>query len=575
MMHRSGARDSPVPRPRRRMVGGQTVILVSTIVLLLILVGYPLARIVYQSFRFDDHLSIQNYVRTFTDPRLFSSLRNSLTVSISTMMYATTLGTALAWIVGRTDLPMKRVFRTAFIIPFLIPPFIGALAWMQLLGPVGFLNSLYGHLFNTETILWNIYGQGGIILVLVMHLYPLVYITMLGSFERMNPELEEAGQISGSGIFSVMRRITIPLMLPAIGSAAVLSFIMALANFGVPSLLGFPANYYVLPTRIYNAVARSVEPNTLSLAAAMSVFLGCIAGAGLLLQRLYIKKREYAVLSGKSIQPNIVRLGKHTIWILPACIVVVLGTSIAPLVAVTLTALTDVYGLPPTPGNWTLQNFHDVFLVNRAARRAIRNSVFLAVAAATAISILGALISYIVVKTRLAGRQFLDVMANMPYALPGTVVAVGMILVWLRPVPIVGIQIYNTIWILLIAYIARYLAFGVRTTTASLSQIHVSLEEVARISGAGWTRTFKDVIIPLIVPGLFAGWFMVFIPSIRELTLSALLWSPRNETIGVMVFNLQEQGDSLGSAALALILVITVLLANIAVRIFTKGKIGY
>lgn len=150
-----------------------------------------------------------------------------------------------------------------------------------------------------------------------------------------------------------------------------------------------------------------------------------------------------------------------------------------------------------------------------------------------------------------------------------------MILAWLKPIPLLGFRIYNTIWILLIAYIARYMAFGVRTTTTSLTQIHQSLEEIARITGANWFQTFKDIVIPLILPGLFAGWFLVFMPALRELTISALLWSTRHETIGVMVFNLQESGNTVASAALSVVMLIVLVIANIIVRKITKGKMGY
>jgi iron(III) transport system permease protein len=544
-----------------------------TCLILMVIVLYPLGKILYQSLLYDGSLSLQNYIDILTDEGFFTSLKNSLFVSIVSMLISVVIGTFFAWVVARTDIPGKRFFRTAFVVPFIVPPFIGALAWMQLLGPVGLLNTLYKSLFGTEELLWNIYGADGIILVLTLHLFPLVYINMLGSLERMNPELEEAAQVSGSRIFSVMRRITLPLMLPALASGAVLVFIMAIANFGIPAILGFSDNYYVVTTKIYEAVTRSTSANGLAAAAATSTLLGIVAAGGLLFQRLYIKKREFAVLSGKSIQPNVAKLGRHRLWILPLSVLMVFATSIAPLTAILLTSLTDIYGLAPVPGNWTLNNFVEVFTGNSAVRRAIRNSLVLGFSAATIISILGSLISYIIVKTKLRGRYALEIISNMPYALP--VVAVGMILAWLRPIPAVGFSLYNTIWILLVAYIARYLAFGVRTTTSSLSQIHTSLEEAARISGASWSRTYRDIIIPLILPGLFAGWFMVFIPCIRELTISSLLWSTRHETIGVMVFNLQESGNTVASAALSVILILVLLTANLVTRRLTGGKAGY
>ena len=227
------------------------------------------------------------------------------------------------------------------------------------------------------------------------------------------------------------------------------------------------------------------------------------------------------------------------------------------------------------PANWTLQNFYDVLFVNRTARRAIRNSLILALSSATIISLMGALIAYVVVKTKLRGRAVIDLVSSMPYALPGTVVGVAMILAWLKPLPLIGVSIYNTLWILLVAYIARYLAFGVRNTSASLQQIPESMEEAARISGATWFQTFRDIVLPLIAPGLFASWFLVFMPTLRELTISILLWSTKRETIGVMVFNLQESGNTVASAALAVIMMLVLLIANIATRKLTRGRVGF
>ena len=543
--------------------------------LLVVLVVYPLSKVVSQSFTFDQRFSLANYARALSQRGNFLALRHSLEISLVSTIGATILGTFLAWLIGRTDLPGRGFFRTAFVLPFIIPPFIGALAWRQILGPVGYLNKLYMALSGATQPLWNMYGPDGIITVMILHSYPVVYITTLGGLERMNPELEEAAQISGSPIFSVMRDITLPLMLPTIAAGAVLVFIADMANFGIPAILGFAENYFVLSTKIYEAVTRSAQPNSLSLAAALSCFLGLVAGAGLLLQRAYLSRKEYAVLSGKSMQPNLVLLGRHKTWLFALCLVVVLVTSIAPIVAIILTSLTKAYGLPPTPANWTLKNFQDVLFVNQASRRAIRNSVSLAFGAATTVSLLGALIAYIVVKTKVRARFALDIVSSIPYALPGTVVAVAMILAWLKPLPLIGVSLYNTIWILYVAYITRYLAFGVRTISGSLAQVHDSLEEASRISGANWLQTFRNIVIPLIIPGLFAGWFQVFMPTLRELTLSALLWSARNETIGVMVFNLQESGNTVASAALAVVMMVVLVTANLVTRRLTGGRLGY
>jgi iron(III) transport system permease protein len=411
---------------------------------------------------------------------------------------------------------------------------------------------------------------------MMMHSYPLVYITALGGLERMNPELEEAAQSSGARIFRVMRDVTLPLMAPTILAGAVLVFITEIANFGIPAVLGYSENYFVLTTKIYQAVAKSfASPNALATAAALSMVLAVIAAAGIIAQRIVLRGREYAVLSGKSMQPNLVRLGVHKAWVLPAAWTLVFVASIAPVLAILITSLIRAYGLPPTLDNLTLQNFAQVLFMNAAARRGIVNSLILATASATLIVFLGSLIAYILVRTKLPGRDILDFFAAMPYAVPGTVVALAMILAWLKPLPLTRIVLYNTIWILLIAYVARYLTFGVRSTAGSLQQIHPSLEEAARICGANWLQSFRDVMLPLITPGLFAGWFLVFMPCLRELTVSILLWSAGRETVGVMVFNLQESGHTTLSAALAMMMLAVLVAANIITRRITGGRLGY
>jgi iron(III) transport system permease protein len=563
------------PSPARtimqhRRPDSRFIVLSLAVLLLAVVVVYPLFRIVVESFEYDDALSVRNYVEAVTRPGFFRAMRNTLVVSLWVTGLSTVIGSLFGWAASRTDIPAKRLLRNALLFPFVIPPFVGAVAWQQLLGPVGFVNQLWKS--ATGGVLWNMYGPDGIILVMTVHLYPLVYLSVVRALDRMNPELEEAAQISGSATFSVMRRITLPLMMPAVASGASLVFIASAANFGIPAVLGFPENYYVLTTQVFAAVTRSAAPNSLSLAAALSVILGSIAGGGLLVQRFILRNRDYAVISGKSMQPNEVRLGAARGPVTTAVVLFVAVTVIAPLIAIVLTALTRTYGVAPLPSNWTLTNFHHVLFVNRITKRAIRNSLLLAISSASIVSALGALLAYLIVRTRLRVRSAIDVISNMPYALPGTVVAVAMILAWLRPV--FGIRLYNTIWILLIAYVARYLAFGVRATTAALAQVHESLEEVAQVSGAGWLRTFRDVVVPLIRPGLVNGWFLVFMPTLRELTISALLWSSRNETIGVMVFNLQESGDMVGAAALATVMMGFLVLANFVTRRVSGGRLG-
>ncbi len=561
-----------------RAIPATPLVWAAAVGLLLVAAVYPITKVAVEAFTRAGAPSADNFAAALSDERNVLALRHSLEVAVSSTVIATAIGSFLAWLVARTDLPWRRFFRTAFVLPFLIPPFIGAIAWVYILGPVGYLNRLWMALSGSTEPLFVVYGYAGIVLVLVLHDLPLVYLTVLGGLERMNPELEEAAQISGSGTWRVMRTITLPLMVPVLLAAAVLTFTSDIAEFGIPAVLGFSQGYFVLPVKIYEQIARGFAENSIALASALSVLLMVSGAAALLVQRWLLRgdrAQRYVVISGKSMQPTRVRLGAARGWLFTACLGLVLATTVLPVLAVGLTSLIRSVGVSPAPENWSLRHFEAVLTGLPAATRGIRNSLVLAASAATIVAALGALVAYLIVRTRLRGRAFLDVAASLPYAIPGTVFALGVILAWLRPVPGVAFTLYNTLWIILVAYVGRYMIFGVRPTAASLAQVHTSLEEAARVSGAGWLRTFRDIVVPLVLPGIFAAWFLVFIPTLRELTVSILLWSAGNETIGVMVFNLQESGQEGPSAALSLVMIALLVVANYAARWLSRGRVGY
>lgn len=561
-----------------RAVPATSIVWAVAIGLLIVTAVYPIAKVAIEAVTRGGSASLDNFAAALGDDRNLLALRHSLEVALSSTVIATAIGAFLAWLVSRTDLPWRRFFRTAFVLPFLIPPFVGAIAWLYVLGPVGYLNRLWMSVTGSSEPLFVVYGYAGIVLVLVLHDIPLVYLTVLGGLERMNPELEEAAQVSGSGTWRVMRTITLPLMVPVLLAAAVLTFTSDIAEFGIPAILGFSQGYFVLPVKIYEQIARGFAADSIGLAAALAVVLMLTGALALLAQRWLLRgdrAQRYVVISGKSMQPNRVRLGGARWWSFALCLALVFLTTVLPVAAVALTSLIRSVGLSPAPENWSLRHFEAVLTGLPAATRGIRNSLVLAVSAATIVAVLGALIAYLIVRTRLRGRALLDVSASLPYAIPGTVFALGVILAWLRPFPGVAFTLYNTLWIILVAYVGRYMIFGVRPAAASLAQVHTSLEEAARVSGAGWLRTFRDIVLPLVLPGVFAAWFLVFIPTLRELTVSILLWSAGNETIGVMVFNLQESGQEGPGAALALVMIALLVVANYAAKWLSRGRVGY
>ncbi len=527
---------------------------------------YPLYHVLARSFTSSEGLSLANYIKVFSNPTNFKALWNSIWMSATTSVIAMVAGTALALFVVRTDIPCKGFLRIMLLMPYAIPPFIGAIAWTQLFGPAGYISKAYMNLFGVFDAPWNIYSAGGIVLVMAIYQFPVVFITVSGALGRLDPSFEEASRMSGAGAFKTMRDVTIPLVMPSIMAGTLLAFVGAISNFGIPALLGFRARFYVLTTRIYSALAIPDMP----LATAMAVLLAVTAGSALFIQMRFEKgQSRYTVISGKSVRPQTISLGR---WRTPIFLLVILASffaSVVPMASMLLTSVLKYWGAPIKLANLTLRHFSYVFNLEMA-RRALQNSFILAVLAATITMTLGAIVSYMSVKAKMKTAAALDVVGTFPYAVPCTVIAIAMILAWSRP----PVMLYGTLWIMLAAYLVRYMPFSIRTTRATLQQIHSSLEEAARMSGAGWLQTMRHIVVPLIKPGLIAGWILVFMPAFRELTMSVLLWSQGNETIGVVIYNMQDAGNTQIAAAISSIVLVLILAGNILVRKVSKGQVG-
>jgi iron(III) transport system permease protein len=523
-------------------------------------VVYPSLVLVYNSFLADGQLSLANYTGLLSEGSTYRVLRNSLVVSLSGTVGATGLGVLLAWIVARTDIPFRSFWRSVLVVPYLIPPFIGAIAWVYLLGPVGFINKFWIWLTGDQLLV--IYGPLGIILVMILYSYPIAYLVTLGPFEKANPALEEAARISGAGTWRTLRDVTLRLIAPNIWAAALLIFMSLMANFGIPAVLGFPRRYFVLTTRIYATILNFDLSNNLQIAAALSLVLVILALIGLQIQYRVLARGRYSVVGGRSSHSQRVELGRWRPALLAFLGFIVLTTVALPIVAILITSLMRAVGLPLALSSMSLANYEELLFAVPKIRRAFVNSLLLAGGSATIIAVLSVVVGYLLARLRIRGGSLLEAVLLIPYAVPGTVVALAMILAFLRPLPLLNISLYNTIWILLIAYIARFLTFGIRSTTAAFEQIHESMEDAARISGANLLIAIKDVTLPLIKSSVFAGWFLAFMPALTELTLSILLYSVNNETLGVVVFGLYQEGKVGLTAALAFLVTILVLTLN-------------
>ncbi len=553
-----------------------TLIWLVTAAVLAFAVVYPSVVLILNSFKTPAGYGLENYLSVLRDRGIAASVWNSARVVLPSTLFSTALGVFLAWAVVRTDVPGKGLWRSLLAIPYLIPPFIGAIAWTFLLGPVGTFNELYMALTGSTDPLVNIYSLGGMVFVMTIYRYAVPYVVVLPAMRKVNAAVEEAARVSGAGPWRTLRDITLPLLTPSILGATLLVFMFILADFGVSAVLGAPNRIYLVTTQIYAIINRPDLPGNLQLASAYSLLLAVFGVAGLALYNRVLAAQKYVVVGGKggSVQPT--HLGGAR-WGLFAVLALVFAvTTLAPILATLTTAFTKTFGLPFGPDNLTTRNFARLLTI-RNISRAFRNSLFLSAASALIVTVTALAVAYVAIRggiRRFWGVRLMQTMVTVPYAVPGTIIALAMILAFAQPLPLTGLRLYGTIWILLVAYAARFMNLGYNNISGAIAQIDSSLEEASRCAGASHLRAFSTIMLPLLKPSLYSSFFLGVAPTLSEITLSSLLWSVGNETIGTVVFSTQEEGKILLTAALAVILITVVVVINYLVRYLSRGDMG-
>ncbi len=516
------------------------------IAFLCLLIVYPTVIILNLSLRDSSGgLTFRWFYEAYANPRNVQAIVNTIVISTGCAIASTVAGTFLAWAVVRTDMPGRRLVEMASIVPFISTPFIGALAWVLLASPETGLINQWWRALGPEGPLVNIYSIWGIIFVESLYEMPFVFLMVAGALRSMDSALEEASLSAGAGVVGTTMRVTLPLVLPAILGGALLVFVLAAEQFGVPAVLGTPARIRVLTTSIVESQA--IYPPRTGLGASLSVTLLAMALVGLWLQRKVLGSRSYTTVAGKSTQPRRFHLGAFRWVVLGFCAAYLVLAVVLPYGAILLSSLRTNWTPEFTLDQLTLQHFKWVLFEYPITQRAFLNSLFLATVGATVTMLLCAMISFLSMRTRLPGRKVLDYLSMLPMGFPGVVLAFGLLQAWIYP-PFV---LYGTIWILFAAYMTRYIPIGVRSTSATLVQIHPQLEEASLSSGANWFQTFKNVVLPLLKPGLFAGWVLLFIAFSRELSASIMLYSPRLEVLSVAIYDLMQSGNYRALSALA------------------------
>ncbi len=539
-------------------------------VILFVIVLVPVVMIFYVTFFNDGHFDLTMIKKVIIDVDNVGAMWNTIKVAAGATIIGTLMGLFFAWLLGRSDIPTKGLMKAMFTIPYMFPPFFGAMAWdLMLNSRRGYINKWIFQTFGIRS-LFNINSIGGIIFVECCYYFPFVYMQVVNALERMDPTLEESARIAGAGQWHVIRKITIPLVTPAISAGALLILTSSLAHFGVPSMLGFSNNIYTLPTRIYQLFYRATGSfDGIREGSALSILLILVVVLALLLQKYILRAGSYDIIKGKSTRPMLIKLRGAKVPLLIVSYISLFVIVIMPLAMIILVGFLKAYGLPLAFENFTLDNYKDVLFNNTMVMDSIKNSIFLAFSAGIICMFLGVMVAYVIVKIKPRGSMLLELLSLLPYAIPGIVMAIGVILTWSGRF---GVNLYNTIWIILVAYLARYLSFSMKSASASLQQVHPSLEEASRSCGASHFESLKDVTIPLIRPAMVSGFFLIFLPAMRELTTSVLLYGPYSRTLGVAIFSLRNDGYITTASALAAIAIVLIIVLNTIVNAVLKDR---
>lgn len=484
------------------------------------------------------------------------ALWNSLDSAAVSATLSLVVGVGLALLIGLTNLRGKAMFTFFILIPMMIPPHVTAIAWTQALGPSSPLLSAVG-LSPPIGTPHPLYGRGGVIALLAVQHMPLVFLVVLAALRALPREMAEAARVSGAGTISLLTRIILPLLVPSLLAAYALAFVSALGNFGIPALLGIPGRYTTLPVLIWQRLS-SFGPSMLVDVAVMSALMALIAIA-LVLVQTWLAGRSRVALIGLPQPPLRLYLGRTRPLAEASMILLVLVILGLPMAALIGTSLVPTYGVVLSMQTITLANFEQVLLRQAVTGRAFLNSTIAAGVAALILAGLGVLLAKATSGPSSPGRslgRFVSMLAETAYAIPGIVISIAFILTFLRPLPLVGVSIYNTLSLIVLAYLCAFFAVALKPVSAACLQLDPALDEAARVAGAGWSMRMRRIFLPLVAPAAAAGGMLVFLTAYNEITVSALLWSSGTETIGTVIYSYENGGYTVLAAAMSTVTVV-------------------
>ena len=482
-------------------------------------------------------VSLENFAGLLSDQRFRAAVLNTLITGTGATILSCVFALGLAWIVARTDAPGRKWFDTLNVVPFFLSPYVGAMSWIGLAAPNdGLLNHAVSFYLSGPDDFFNIYSLWGVTWVLSLFYTPYVYLFVIGPMRHMDPALEDAARVHGAGFWLTIRYVTAPLMMPALLSGALIVFVTSSGLFDVPLALAAPRSIHTIPTQVFSLVQ---YPSDYGKAAAVGVFVMVITVIFSILQRSYMRRRSFATISGKGYRPRIVHLGRWWIAALAFELFYIASGVVLPMVALILVSVSRLWTGWPDLMQFTLSNYDEILFHNDLAQRAIVNSLVIAVLGATIGVVLSFLQSYYLHRGKSRLRPLLDAVLSLPLGIPGIILGLGILILLIRT------PLYATLWIMLLAYVARFFPFAMRSISAMLLSISPDLEESARVSGASWLQTVTAILLPLMKPALIAAWLMLFVVFIRELGATILLYAQGTETISVAMIALGERDFAL------------------------------
>jgi iron(III) transport system permease protein len=546
-------------RTSRLRAAGRWLWSTALLVILAFLVIYPVAMLllgaltntnpVVDGFGVFD-LSLGNFTAVLGNPNVHLALANSMIACGGGTALAVVIGLTFSWIVVRTNTPCKRLIAATSIIPLFVPPLVGAVAWAILASPkTGLLNTFLASI----GIDWrfNVYSMSGLIVIFGIYYAPYVYMFTASALRNMDPALEEAAEISGASAFSTLFTVTFPLIAPAIISGMLLSFIVMLGIYGIPAVLGTPGDVPVLTTYIFKLTAWT--PPLYSTAAAVAIILMVVTGFLVWLQHKVISRRAYTTVAGKAFRPAVINLGPWRYFTLGLAVIYLFIVVILPTLALIVAAFRKFMFIRNIPSLFDMKQYSFIHFErlfdNPLALRSIYNTMEVGFITALIGGVLAFAIGYTVNRTQLPGRRTIDVVSTLPVAIPGLVVGVAYLWAW------IGLPggLYGTIWILALAFIARFMPDTVKALSTSLMQIHRELEEAAWICGKGLLGTIRTIVLPLARPGVIAAMTLLFILAIRELGSSLFLYTSNTMVMAVLLLDYYEGGNVGITAAFSLV----------------------